>query len=275
MKYTTKTKNPVAKAHQTIGTGAGEHKDKKKTATQVRGQKHKKKAAEVMEMESAHAPFGSNYAEQLAKEVYDHNPNISDEDEVLNLGYNMAKGELGSRAYGIFRDEDFPSDFVSAYFWLKKNQGATESSPTPTPQWSKEQTAKRQQAKKDSAKVQMQKKKQVQDRKTGKMYDPDEEFDKLKNSPGFQAQMKRMAQKESSHVSEMDKSQKGAPGWNISDDEPRGPDRYGKAVTAKAAAKKAGKVLNKAMDQSHKKKVRESNWYEIRLATMLNEHLKK
>lgn len=36
----------------------------------------------------------------------------------------------------------------------------------------------------------------VQDRKTGKMYNPEEEFDKLKNSPDFQAQMKRMATKE-------------------------------------------------------------------------------
>ena len=37
----------------------------------------------------------------------------------------MAKEELGKRANGVFRDEDFPSDFVSAYFWLKK-QGVTE-----------------------------------------------------------------------------------------------------------------------------------------------------
>lgn len=39
-------------------------------------------------------------------------------------------------------------------------------------------------------------KRYVTDRKTGKQYDPDEEFDKLKNSPEFQAQMKRMATKE-------------------------------------------------------------------------------
>lgn len=36
----------------------------------------------------------------------------------------------------------------------------------------------------------------VTDRKTGKQYDPDEEFNKLKDSPEFQAQMKRMATKE-------------------------------------------------------------------------------
>lgn len=72
------------------------------------------------------AAFGSNYAEQLAKSVFDHNPNLDDENKVLNLGYNMAKSDLGSRAQGIFRDEDFPSDFVSAYFYLQK-QGVAEA----------------------------------------------------------------------------------------------------------------------------------------------------
>jgi hypothetical protein len=37
----------------------------------------------------------------------------------------------------------------------------------------------------------------VRDRKTGKEYDPTSEFDKLKNSPDFQAQMKRMAMNDS------------------------------------------------------------------------------
>ena len=69
--------------------------------------------------------FGSNYAEQLAQEVFNHNPNIKDENQVLNLGYNISKNDLGRKAQGIFRDEDFPSDFVSAYFWLQK-QGVTE-----------------------------------------------------------------------------------------------------------------------------------------------------
>jgi hypothetical protein len=39
-------------------------------------------------------------------------------------------------------------------------------------------------------------KRYVTDRKTGKQYDPDEEFDKKMNSPEVMAQMKRMAQKE-------------------------------------------------------------------------------
>jgi hypothetical protein len=37
----------------------------------------------------------------------------------------------------------------------------------------------------------------VQDRKTGKFYNPDQEFDRLKNSPEFGAQMRRMSQRES------------------------------------------------------------------------------
>jgi hypothetical protein len=39
-------------------------------------------------------------------------------------------------------------------------------------------------------------KRYVTDRKTGKQYDPEEEFDKLKNSDEFKAQMKRMSQRE-------------------------------------------------------------------------------
>jgi hypothetical protein len=69
--------------------------------------------------------FGAYYYEQLAQQTFDINPNLTDENEILNLGYNIAKGELGSRAQGMFRDEDFPSDFVSAYGYLKK-QGLAE-----------------------------------------------------------------------------------------------------------------------------------------------------
>ncbi len=42
----------------------------------------------------------------------------------------------------------------------------------------------------------MDKSHRVQDRKTGKWYDPDEEFDKLKNSPDFIGVMKRMSTRE-------------------------------------------------------------------------------
>ncbi len=71
--------------------------------------------------------FGAYYYEQLAQQVFNTNPNLTDENEILNLGYKIAKGELGSRAQGIFRDEDFPSDFVTAYGYLKK-QGVNEVS---------------------------------------------------------------------------------------------------------------------------------------------------
>jgi hypothetical protein len=73
------------------------------------------------------AEFGAYYYEQLAQQVFDTNPDLTDENEILNLGYKIAKGELGSRAQGIFRDEDFPSDFVSSYGYLKK-QGVNEVS---------------------------------------------------------------------------------------------------------------------------------------------------
>lgn len=73
------------------------------------------------------AEFGAYYSEQLAQRVFDANPNLDDEDAILNAGYAIAKKEMGSRANGIFRNEDFPSDFVSAYGWLKKNQGVEEA----------------------------------------------------------------------------------------------------------------------------------------------------
>ena len=59
-------------------------------------------------------------------------------------------------------------------------------------------------------------------------------------------------------LSEMDKSQKGPPGWNISDDEPGGKEHYVKSVKAKEFAKIATKELNKEMNKSHKKTVKET-----------------
>ena len=76
--------------------------------------------------------FGAYYYEQLAQQTFDINPNLQDENEILNLGYKIAKGELGSRAQGMFRDEDFPSDFVTAYGYLKK-QGVAEMRNTGDP----------------------------------------------------------------------------------------------------------------------------------------------
>ena len=58
-------------------------------------------------------------------------------------------------------------------------------------------------------------------------------------------------------VDEMDKSQKGSPGWNITDDEPGGKEHYVKAVKSKDLTKAASKVLDKEMSKTHKKKVKE------------------
>jgi len=60
-----------------------------------------------------------------------------------------------------------------------------------------------------------------------------------------------------SKINEMDKSQKGAPGWNISDDESGGKEHYVKAAKPKDVVKKGEKALNKAMDKAHKKDVKE------------------
>jgi hypothetical protein len=72
--------------------------------------------------------FGAYYYEQLAQKVFDQNPNLSSENEILDLGYSITKNELGARAQGVFRDEDFAGDFVSAYNWLKQQEDVTEGS---------------------------------------------------------------------------------------------------------------------------------------------------
>lgn len=54
-------------------------------------------------------------------------------------------------------------------------------------------------------------------------------------------------------TNEMDKSQKGSPGWNISDDEPGGKEHHVKAAKSKDVTKNALKSLNKEMGKAHKK----------------------
>jgi len=76
--------------------------------------------------EQSLAEDGDRYSEILAKKVFSDNPNLDSSgraDELLDVGYKYAVDDLGrKRAAGIFRyDEDFPSDFVSAYSWLQKN----------------------------------------------------------------------------------------------------------------------------------------------------------
>jgi hypothetical protein len=107
-KEATKPRNFVAK-NAKMG-GAGQHKDKKKAAKQG-AVKHKK-------------PLAESYAEDLAKQVFDANPNIKDENAVLDAAWPIAVKDLGNkRAMSVFNyDEDFPSDLVSVYGWLQKDQ---------------------------------------------------------------------------------------------------------------------------------------------------------
>lgn len=78
------------------------------------------------------APFGTYYYEKLAQEVFDQNPNLDTSgkaDEVLNAAWPLMVRDLGKKsAYSKLNyDEDFPSDFVSAYAELKK--GGNQESP--------------------------------------------------------------------------------------------------------------------------------------------------
>ena len=103
-----KPRNFVAK-NAKMG-GAGQHTDKKKAAKQGIV-KHKK-------------PLAESYAEQLARQVFDSNPNIKDENEVLDAAWPIVVKDLGNkRAMSMFNyDEDFSSDLVSVYDWLQKDQ---------------------------------------------------------------------------------------------------------------------------------------------------------
>ena len=107
-KETAKPRNFVAK-NAKMG-GAGQHKDKKKAAKQG-AVKHKK-------------PLAESYAEDLAKQVFDANPNIKDENAVLDAAWPIVVQDLGKKtAMSMFNyDEDFPSDLVSVYGWLQKDQ---------------------------------------------------------------------------------------------------------------------------------------------------------
>ena len=110
-KETPKPRNFVAK-NAKMG-GAGQHKDKKKAAKQG-DVKHKK-------------PLAESYAEDLAKQVFNANPNIKDENAVLDAAWPIVVQDLGKKtAMSMFNyDEDFPSDLVSVYDWLQKNQQGT------------------------------------------------------------------------------------------------------------------------------------------------------
>jgi hypothetical protein len=85
---------------------------------------------------SEEAPFGTYYYEKLAQEVFDMDPNLDTSgraDDVLNAAFPLIVRDLGSkkRANNLLNyDEDFPSDFVSAYADLQR-AGKSEETVTP------------------------------------------------------------------------------------------------------------------------------------------------
>ena len=68
--------------------------------------------------------FGAYYYEKLEQKVFEFNPEFSTSGSanyLCSAGYAIASSDLGGkRAQGVFRGEDFVSDFVSAYSSLQK-----------------------------------------------------------------------------------------------------------------------------------------------------------
>ena len=60
----------------------------------------------------------------LAEEVFETNPSIKSEDELLGVGFERMRAEQGAKTarYYFWYHEDFPSDFVSEYFWLQRQK---------------------------------------------------------------------------------------------------------------------------------------------------------
>jgi hypothetical protein len=58
----------------------------------------------------------------IAEQIFEANPDIKSEDEVLGQGFDRIRAQSGLRAarYYIWYHEDYPSDLVSEYFWLQR-----------------------------------------------------------------------------------------------------------------------------------------------------------
>jgi hypothetical protein len=189
MKYTTKTKNPVAKAHQTIGSGSGQHKDKKKAETDVRGQKHKaKELAEHGIMQGVSRAVTSM---------------IEDAEKGFNAEYDDEAGMADNNLETLKRAVEGLDDMISTGDnlpeWCQEKIAVAKSMLVTV--WDYMQSEENSLAEgfpKDPNAPKL-----VQDRKTGKWYDPNKEFEKKMNSPEVMAQMKRLAQKEGSDNQEI------------------------------------------------------------------------
>ena len=60
----------------------------------------------------------------FAQDVFAINPNITAENDVLDLGFDVVKNALGlkSARYYFWYHEDFPSDLINEYFWLQQQK---------------------------------------------------------------------------------------------------------------------------------------------------------
>ena len=60
--------------------------------------------------------------ETLAKQIFQENPSVTTENEVLDIGFERLRNQQGLRVarYYFWYNEDFPSDYVSEYFWLQR-----------------------------------------------------------------------------------------------------------------------------------------------------------
>ena len=60
----------------------------------------------------------------FAQDVFAVNPNLTAENDILALGFEIVKKAQGSKSarYYFRYHEDFPADLVSEYFWLQQEQ---------------------------------------------------------------------------------------------------------------------------------------------------------
>ena len=58
----------------------------------------------------------------LAQDIFEVEPDIASEKELLGVGFDKMKDQCGIKTarYLFWYDEDFPADFVSEYFWMQR-----------------------------------------------------------------------------------------------------------------------------------------------------------
>ena len=215
----------VKQNRQALGTAVSDRKTVKDCIMDIKREYPQLYQAAQQPQGVAEGAGNVEIGQQMANDGITYSP--EKENELIDLmAQYMKKSGMSSKSirYYLSYDEDYIPDQLS---YLPK-QGVAEGFP-------KDPNAP----------------KLVRDRKTGKQYDPNKEFEKKMNSPEVMAQMKRMAQKE------------GVAGpkqcW----------PNHRKVGTQPGTGKNKGKRVNDC------EKISESNWYEVRLQTMLNETLKK